>query len=207
MNGIISKDSKKYAIAFDELDMDDEEAQLSGCRIKVGDSTSVNTNLEVIYDDFANFNQFADKVFLNVELENSNISFLDVAFFLPRLSSAPWVEKNIEKNLLLSGVVKGRLNNFSTKEINVSILDEIAFNGAIRVKDITDPDKTFINVRTESLNTSVRQLTRLIPGFNPPQNYYKLGDIEYGGSFTGFTLTVIVIEIGVLKPSVALTSN
>lgn len=186
LKGEIEEDNKSYSITFDELDLDGEEGGVKDFSVSAGASRLV-ADAGLIYDEFSNFKRFKEKVFVDLDIKQSSLSFLDIAYFLPRLNSAPWVEKNINKTVKISGAIKGRVENFSTKEIHIDVSDEISFNGAIRVKDITDKDNAFLSIRTDRLSTSIQQLTRLIPGFNPPQDYYKLGNIVYDGSFTGFT--------------------
>ena len=186
LTGRVAKDNKSYAFKFDEMVMDKEEASIDGVSIKAG-SSSLDTDVVMVYDDFKNFGKFADKVFLNLNFKRSNIAFKDIAYFLPRLSNTPLVDKNINKVVNLSGLIKGRVNNFSSKQIDLTIPDEVQFSGAVRIKDVTDVDKAFLSIRTERLTTSMRKLTKIIPGFDPPSNYYKLGEIDYSGSFSGFT--------------------
>lgn len=186
LSGRVDKDNKSYAFAWDEMRMDGEEGSIDGMSINAG-SSAVETDVIMIYDKLENFSKFADKVFVNLNFKRSNIAFKDIAYFLPRLSNTPTIDKNINKVVSLSGLIKGRLNNFSSKEINLTIPDEVQFSGAVRIKDITDVDKAFLSIRTERLTTSISKLTKIIPGFNPPSNYYKLGEIDYSGTFSGFT--------------------
>ena len=186
LQGRVEADNKSYAFSFDKMELDGEEGSIDGFGIKAG-SSNVQSDVVIIYDDFKNLSKFADKVFLNLNFKQSKIAFRDIAYFLPRLSNTPTVDKNIDKVINLSGQVKGRLNNFSSKEINLTIPDVVQFSGAVRIKDITQPDKAFLSIRTERLNTSIRKLQKIIPGFEPPANYYKLGEIDYSGTFSGFT--------------------
>lgn len=199
MSGVVDGDKKTYEIGFRDLKMGPEEGDIVGLDIKAG-SSRLKTNAELIYDDFKNFNRFADKVFLNLNLDGSTISFLDIAYFLPKLNTAPWIEKNISKTVKLSGQIKGRINNFSSKKIAIEVSDEVTFNGTVRIKDILDPDQAFLSIRTDQLRTSIQQLKRLIPGFSPPENYDKLGNIIYSGTFTGFTYDFVTN--GTLKTSI-----
>ena len=186
LKGEVSNDNKSYAFRFDELQMDSEEGSIDGFGIIAG-SSAVQTDIVIIYDDFKNLSKFADKVFLNLNFQQSKIAFQDIAYFLPRLSNTPTIDKNIDKVINLSGQIKGRLNNFSSKEINLTISEVVQFSGAVRIKDITEPDRAFLSIRTERLNTSVNKLKKIIPGFDPPSNYYKLGEIDFSGTFSGFT--------------------
>ncbi len=186
LEGKVTNDRKSYFMNMDALEIDAEEGSVQGLDVKTGDSR-LRTNVELIYDDFVNFANFQDKVFCDLDIRNSTVSFLDIAYFLPNLNTAPWIEKNINKTVNISGEIKGRVNNFSSKELTIDVANEVAFNGSVRIKDVTDPDNTFLSIRTDELSTSIDQLTRLIPGFSPPQDYYKLGNIVYSGTFTGFT--------------------
>jgi hypothetical protein len=186
LQGKVTNDRKSYSMNMDALQFDVEEGSIAGLDVKTGDS-QLRTDVELIYDDFANFANFKDKVFCDLNIKNSTVSFLDVAYFLPNLNTAPWIEKNINKTVNVSGEIKGRVNNFSSKQLIIDVANEVTFNGSVRIKDVTDPDYTFLSIRTEELSTSIDQLTRLIPGFSPPQEYYKLGNIVYSGTFTGFT--------------------
>ncbi len=185
LSGDITADNKSYEMSCPQVFLNSEEASVQELSIKTGNTTTTQS-LELSYDDFSDFQRFKDDVFMNVSFNNSRVDFADVVYFLPNLSSTPLIRKNYNRIMSVDGVIKGRVNNFSSKTMTIKIGEEIDFAGSVRVKDITDPGKTFLSINVDKLNTSVQQLKSVIPLFNPPDNFYKLQDIKFDGSFSGF---------------------
>lgn len=49
-----------------------------------------------------------------------------------------------------------------------------------------DPANTVLNIKLDRFETSMRRLKMVIPNFNPPDNFYKLGSINFTGRFDGY---------------------
>ncbi len=134
----------------------------------------------------SDFEDFNNRVFLDVAFDNAKFSLKEIAYLVPNLIESEVVQRNLYETIILDGVVKGRVNNFSTQNLQFRISNRLKFNGFFRARNITDPDKTTINVQVDSLRTSISHLEEIIPNFNLPANFKKLNNLSFTGRFDGF---------------------
>ncbi|MBS1496735.1 MAG: translocation/assembly module TamB domain-containing protein [Bacteroidetes bacterium] len=133
------------------------------------------------YNEFNNdFSSFLHNVTLNVSLTNSSISSDDLAIFSPNLKS--W-----NRVFEIQGSAKGSIDNFSTKNIKIKTGNTI-IDGDIAMRGLPDINSTFIDFKSNFLQTNYADLTAIIPQLkNAKQvSLSKLGTINYTGYFTGF---------------------
>ena len=69
--------------------------------------------------------------------------------------------------------------------IYLNLGNDFAFQGNFGTLNLTEEDQALINLKVERLNTSISFLNRFIPSFRPPENFYKLGKIDFNGRFDG----------------------
>ena len=80
----------------------------------------------------------------------------------------------------------GRVSNLSGRNVNIKLADGTLLRGNFSTRDLNDPGETYVNLRLKRLRTSVSTLRALIPGFNLPPNFDKLGRLDFSGRFDGF---------------------
>ncbi len=165
------------------------------------------TNKSHLSDYYAmrynNFNDdmqdFIHDVKVEGRFQNSQVNSDDLAFFAPEVSS--WKE-----DFLLSGNVKGSIDNLVAKKIIIKTGTNNYFDGEISLRGLPDIDETFIDVRSNEFRTNYKELVRLIPDLkditNP--NLSALGNINFIGSYTGFirdfvTFGTLKTDIGTLQ--------
>ena len=155
---------------------------------------------------YKNFNDdmqdFIHKVTVEGRFEKSELNSDDLAFFAPEAAS--WKE-----NFLLSGTVKGTIDNLSAKKIIIKAGADNYLDGEINLRGLPDIDQTFIDFRSRDMRTNYNELARLIPTLkditNP--NLSAFGNIKFSGSYTGFirdfvTYGTLSTDIGTLQTDV-----
>ena len=155
---------------------------------------------------YKNFNDdmqdFIHKVTVEGRFERSELNSDDLAFFAP--DAASWKE-----NFLLSGTVKGTIDNLSAKKIIIKAGNDNYLDGEINLRGLPDIDQTFIDFRSRDMRTNYNELARLIPTLkditNP--NLSAFGNIKFSGSYTGFirdfvTYGTLQTDIGTLQTDV-----
>lgn len=152
------------------------------------------------YKNFNNDMQdFIHSVTVEGRFEKSGLSSDDLAFFAPE--AATWKE-----NFLLSGNVKGTIDNLSAKKIIIKAGADNYLDGEITLRGLPDINETFIDFRSKGMTTNYKELARLIPTLksitNP--NLSAFGNIKFIGSYTGFirdfvTYGTLTTDIGTLQ--------
>ncbi|MFT3681192.1 MAG: translocation/assembly module TamB domain-containing protein [Ferruginibacter sp.] len=146
------------------------------------------TNKSRLRDYYAmRYNSFDDDMghFLhNVNLlgnfVNSEINSDDLAFFAPELKS--W-----KRTFQIEGVAKGTIDNLSAKKMKIQS-GSSSLDGDITIRGLPDIDETFIDFKSNDLQTNYTDLSAIIPALKnitQPQ-LSKLGNIRYQGNYTGF---------------------
>ena len=133
---------------------------------------------------YKNFNDdlssFIHNVILEANFEQSNINSNDIAFFAPQI-------KNWNRNFYLQGNVKGTVDNLSAKKMILKS-GNTSVDGDISLKGLPDIYGTFIDFKSNNLQTNYNDLVMLVPALKrikQPQ-LSQLGAIRFKGNFTGF---------------------
>lgn len=172
-------------IKADSIIIKPTSAELRSFLIDMG-KTHIRDHLKFSYRDFSAFNDFGQEVMINATFKDSKILVDDLIHFVNGLGNIAFV-KNISKEVIsLSGTYSGRINNLGGREVALKIGDKLEINGSFNTRDLLDPDNTLLNIKLDRFNTSMRKIKMLMPKFNPPANFNKLGSINFVGRFDGF---------------------
>ena len=142
------------------------------------------SHLEIHPDSVSLFKKFAEEVKLDIVLEKSLINTSDLKYFIP-------FTKETNETIWLSGKVSGTVSELRGRNIELSYRDNTSLDCDFDFSGLTDIENAFIYIGVNSLSTNANDLDKLdIPGkgkFIVPDILYKLGNIYFDGSFTGFT--------------------
>ena len=171
---------------FSNLDLETNKS-------RIGNYYSMHYN--AFNDDMSNF---LKNVTLEARLKNTKISSDDLAIFAPELA-------NWKRIFYVEGNAKGTVDNFSAKNINIKSGNTIV-DGDIAMRGLPDINTTFIDFKSNSLQTDYADMITIIPALKQitkPQ-FSKLGSIFFKGNFTGFlndfvTFGTIATNLGVIN--------
>jgi hypothetical protein len=149
------------------------------------DSSIINADHIIVEAESPDsYKNFIDEVRLDIGLQKSLISSADLKFFLP---SAVGLNESAE----ISGKISGTIAELKGRDILVSYRDysyldcDFDFSGLPKLKD------TFIHIGVNSLKTSAKDFDKIKkhgkPAIKMPEILYKIGNLSFSGSFTGFT--------------------
>ncbi len=163
----------KRRMTFDELSLKSEHS-------------NIKDKLIFKFRDIKHFNDFNNKVILEAHLSRSDIGINDLIYFAPSLSTNKYFADHRNLKIRADGILSGRVNSLNTNEVTLRLSDEILIEGRMNSRNLADVNNTLLNLDLSKLNVSVSTLSELIPGFNPPPNFYKLGRISFEGRFDGY---------------------
>ncbi len=133
---------------------------------------------------YKNFNADMSNFLHNVKLEGRfNKSYIhsdDIAFFAPNIKS--W-----NRLIYFDGNAKGSIDNLVATNLKLRS-DNTTINGNISLKGLPDIYNTFIDFKSNDLQTNYRDLVKLVPSIKSigPKTLNSLGNIRFKGNFTGF---------------------
>ena len=131
------------------------------------------------YKGFPDFQNFENIVHLDAKLDNSIISFKDLAYFGKAI-------KTNEKSLRISGSAYGTLGNLKSKYIQIFFGNESNYSGSFNLNGLPELSETFLDLKLKNSAISFRDITRLVPSAKFPDYFYNLGAIKVNGIYTGF---------------------
>jgi hypothetical protein len=149
------------------------------------DSSIINiTRLGIMADSSESFKKFTEEVKLDILLEKSLINTSDLQYFLPFING-------VNESVWLSGKVAGTVSELRGRNIEISYRDYTYLNCDFDFSGLQKIENAFMYVGINSLKTNAIDIEKIrIPekGYLiMPEVLYKLGNISFDGSFTGFT--------------------
>jgi len=157
-------------------------------------------------DSAGSFKRFADKVRFEIMLQKSVISSADLKFFLPVLSG-------FDEMIELSGKVTGTISELKGRNIRASYRNYSYLDCDFDVSGLPDFEETFIHIGVNTLRTNFKDFEEVklrdLTTLKIPEVLYKLGNITFNGSFTGFTTDFVTYgkigtEIGNIDTDISL---
>lgn len=171
--------------SIDTFNVSKKEMELKSFLLTAGD-TRVGHNLKLSYDGISSMKTWGFDVFMNADLNNTRIVLGDVAHFVPGLYASKFVIHNAREIISIDGQYGGFVNNLGGRNVKISMSDKVSLSGVFNTRNLLDANNALVNVRFDKLSTSMRSLKKIFPNFNPPDNFYKLGKIDFKGRFDGF---------------------
>ena len=149
-------------------------------------SSRISDQLKFNYQEISDFKSFAESIVIQSSLNGSKIALSDLSYFFPEVSNSNFFKLNKNRIISISGDIAGTVDDLEADNISLRIGNEIFLKGALSTSDLTKSDRALINLYVDELTTSLSGLRRVIPGFKPPEQFYKLDPISFSGDIDGF---------------------
>ena len=135
-------------------------------------------------DSSGSFGDFINKVRIKALFEKSLVSSYDLGYFIPLI-------REYSESVWLSGKITGTIAELRGRDINISYRDFTSLDCDFDFSGLPEFDNSFIYLGVNRFKTNPLDLKEInLPGnrkIELPALIYKLGDISFEGSFTGFT--------------------
>jgi len=152
----------------------------------VTDRTNLRESLKLSFDSFADFEQFEQKVELAANFKSSTVFFGDLMHFVKKLNSSSFFLQNKYRAVDLAGSVSGPIDQLIGKDMSIGVGNQMKLQANFSMRNVTRKGAEFFHFGMKSLKTDMNFLKSFIPGFRPPDNFNKLGNIQFKGSFDGY---------------------
>jgi hypothetical protein len=154
--------------------------------LKTPDSNLGDT-LIFSYSTYEDWIDFPSRVNMEAHINNSAVTLKDIITFAPALKQNTFFSNNANRKLYINGLINGRVNRLSGENINIWLEDKsLVIRGEFGTRDLTVRQSELVNLNLQELSTNMTTLRQLIPGFNPPPNFDKLGKMRFDGRFDGY---------------------
>jgi hypothetical protein len=149
------------------------------------DSSNINiSRLSLQADSSGSFSNFTEEVKIDLVLNESLINSSDLQFFVP-------FANGMYESVLLSGKVFGTISELRGRDIKLTYRDYSYLDCDFDFSGLPQIENTFMYIGVNSLMTNAKDIEKIkLPGkgyVTVPEVLYKLDNISFDGSFTGFT--------------------
>ena len=138
------------------------------------------------FKKYSDFRDYPNQVYMDGKFDDAYIALRDIMAFAPALERNTFFAQNRNEILYIDGVLKGRVNNLKGRDLNLRLSKNLQLRGNFNSRNLTQSDETFLSLKLDRLRTNMFTLRQLIPNFNPPKNFDKLGRLDFEGRFDGF---------------------
>lgn len=172
-------------LAAREAVVSPERVELNGLDL-ITPQSHLGDTLMFKYREYSDFKAFPDRVLLDIRLHDAAVAIRDIIVFAPALKNNAFFRSNQSEVLNIDGRISGRINNLRGRDLNIGLADGSRLVGNFSSRNLTVRNEEILNLRLERFKTRISTLRQLIPKFNPPENFNKLGTIDFSGYFDGF---------------------
>lgn len=137
--------------------------------------------LALRYNSFDDMSDFISKVRMEGDFRDAVIHSDDIAYFAPEL-------KDWNKKIVITGKVKGSVDNLSGKDLLVEAGTKTRMNGEFQLKGLPELDQTFLDFTANDFHTTYEDMVTLVPqlrNFNDLR-LERLEYLNFKGNFTGY---------------------
>ena len=148
--------------------------------------TRLGDTLIFDYKTYHAWEDFEDEVRIRANISNSHVALRDIVKFAPALENNAFFRENKNEVLEIQGIVQGPVNRLDGRDLKLNLAQGVKIEGRFSTFNLAVADEQFISLKLDRLLTDVRTLRKLIPQFRPPDNFDRLGRIDFSGKFDGF---------------------
>ena len=193
VNHISLKESCGFVLdklAANQLKIDSRSINLEGLELLTPYSVITDT-LRFKYREFKDFKEFHDKVRMSVDFKKSKIALRDIIVFAPKLGNNAFFRQNKEAVVEMDGRIYGKINNLSGRNLVMRLGKGLRLKGRFSSRNLSVKNEEMLNLKLDYLQTDINTLRLLVPNFNPPDNFDKLGKLNFNGNFDGFFIDFV----------------
>ena len=145
----------------------------------IGDTIAFN------YNERSDFRQFNTKVRMDIRLSaGSHLRLGDIAHFSGGLARNTFFNSNRETVASISGLLNGTVNNLNGRNLDIRLGNRAFMHGNFDGDDLTKgADVRRLNFDFKQLQSDIQTIRNIIPGFNAPQYFDRLGNIGFSGTY------------------------
>lgn len=168
-----------------DLKIDTKEITITDFKLKTPE-TNVIATTSLSYHNFAELvNDFTEKVYLDINIDESYLAFQDLEYFAPSIKEIKELNTQLNKRIQFSAQAKGTINDLKNFVANLSIENGLELQANGSAKNLSDPEQLTFNVNLKQLSTSYQKMRRLTQNVALPQGLDSLGQFTLSGQFRG----------------------
>jgi hypothetical protein len=147
--------------------------------------TTLTNYFSMNFKDFTDFDDGVNKITLKGNFKNAKINSKDIAYFAPQLA-------NVDLNIVLSGLIEGKVNNLTASDIALKIGKTSYVKGNFKVKGLPNVNDTYYDLDFKQVYTNKQDIEYIIEKATGkkytkiPAEIEKFGNVNFTGKFKGY---------------------
>lgn len=167
----------------------EKEAYLKDLYLKTP-RTLLRDELVLNYNSMQQLTANPAAVKITANIKNSKIGFADILLFAPQLRSTTPLNKYPNAILNLNTRLRGTLNDIEIATLQTSGLGDLKAQLSGRIKNVTEPEKLFYDLKIQNLGASAKTIFTLVPKGTIPSNISLPSHFAISGTAKGSTKVV-----------------
>ncbi len=195
LRGVVNKITARTSSGFvleqltvKDLQMLSNSIELNGLSIQTPESRLGDT-LRFSFENFKAFADFTSSVGMDARFNETSVSVKDIMTFAPALEKNAFFQNNKNETIRIQGRARGTVNDLSGRGLEIALGEGAFMRGRLDLRDVTVPGQGYFGLSLQEARTSMTVLKQIIPRFNLPDNYDRLGRLQFKGDINGFFAT------------------
>ncbi|MEA1849067.1 translocation/assembly module TamB domain-containing protein [Chryseobacterium sp. MHB01] len=127
---------------------------------------------------------------ISANIKDSKVGFADILNLAPNLRNTAPFNRYPNAVLNVNAYVKGNVNDLLINNLKVSGIDQLRVAASGRIKNATNPDNLYYDLRIAELSSSARTIYNLVPKNTIPSNIALPSNMSIKGTAKGTTKIV-----------------
>ncbi|WP_263602286.1 translocation/assembly module TamB [Chryseobacterium sp. PET-29] len=127
---------------------------------------------------------------ISANIKDSKVGFADILNLAPNLRNTAPFNRYPNAVLNVNANVKGNVNDLLINNLKVSGIDQLRVAASGRIKNATNPDNLYYDLRIAELSSSARTIYNLVPKNTIPSNIALPSNMSIKGTAKGTTRIV-----------------
>ncbi|WP_125185188.1 translocation/assembly module TamB domain-containing protein [Botryobacter ruber] len=167
-----------------DIEIDSTRASLTNLDLRTNNS-KLGPELELRYPSYTALAENPEQIAFAVNLQENRLAMEDVLYFVPDLANDPSFRKIAGSTLYIEGRAAGEADNFRIERLEVIGLQNTRINVSGNVRNATNPDNLYLDLRIRQLNTTRTDILALTPPGVLPPNIRIPSTISMTGTYQG----------------------
>lgn len=152
--------------------------------------TILRDEIVLNYNSIEQLSSNLGAVKISANIKNSKVGFADILNLAPDLRNTAPFNRYPNAILNINANVKGNVNDLLINNLKVSGIDQLRVAASGRIKNATNPDNLYYDLRIAELSSSAKTIYNLVPKNTIPSNIALPSNMSIKGTAKGTTKVV-----------------
>lgn len=154
-------------------------------KIETGGGSRLGDTVCLHYSQYRDFRRFVGKVTMDLRLdEGSKLRLGDMMHFDRHVAENSFFIRNKATVADVRGNINGRVGRLNGRNLNIRVNDKTFIQCDFDGNDMDEgPEMMQLHFRIKRLQSDIASIGAIIPDFNPPSAFFRLGNIAYEGEY------------------------